>query len=36
MEQELREKLEEAYEEEKKKSIIVKKCNRVYNQILKN
>ena len=33
--QQIRELLEEAYEEEKQKSVIVKKCSRIYHEILK-
>jgi len=31
----VRELLEQAYEEEKQKSVIVKKCTRIYHEILK-
>ena len=36
MSQIIREKLEKAYEEEKQKSVIVKKCSRIYHEILKS
>lgn len=36
IDQKIREKLEEAYESEKMKSVIVRKCMRIYNEILKS
>jgi len=34
-EKKIRAKLEKAYEQEKQKSVIMKKCNRVYHELLK-